>query len=328
MAIELCGKALNNLELEQDTEFEIRVSRANLYEKRWSYHKDQGTLISSGIFSDIDLAILDWTKAIELDPDYTDGYNSRATVHYLNQNFEEARRDYSEAIDRAPHIALYLKNRAATFEKLNLPDDAEEDRKRAMQLDPALKFDEKVVEEKERSLSMESTEVPEAKLKSPMTTAATVILTPTVEEVEEDDTEIERFSESLSRHRSPEEVSLKTLLIKFRSTVAKTQKLNRDFECKLDALREYYKQQIVKRELMMELLIQKLNSLNLCFKFFLSSYFVVTILDCIIGLSRSGFGFFRDIWNKPKRVVHLLIAIIGMGFIFSENPSLGTTQTS
>jgi len=58
-AIELCGKALSSLDLEQDTEFEIRVSRANLYERRWAYQKEQGTLAPRGIFTDIDLAILD-----------------------------------------------------------------------------------------------------------------------------------------------------------------------------------------------------------------------------------------------------------------------------
>jgi len=315
-AIELYGKALSNLDIEPDTEFEIRVSRANLYEKRWSYHNEQGTLKSSGL-SDLDLAIVDWTKAIELDPDYIDGYNSRATVQYLNNNFEEARRDYSEAISRAPHIALYFKNRAATLEKLNLPNQAEEDRKRAVELDPNLKFEREVkVKVKSESLSMGSSDVNDARQRSRL---ATVILTPPLEEMDEEDTETDILSESFSRQNHLEDMSSKMLLIKLRSTVAKSQKLNRDFEAKLEAMREYYEKHNVKRDLMIELVIQKLNSLNSCFKFFISSYLAVTVVDCVITLCRTGRGFLGEISKKPKHIIHLVIAIMGMGFLFSDN---------
>jgi len=315
-AIELYGKALSNLEIEQDTEFEIRVSRANLYEKRWSWQHEQGTLKSSGL-SDLDLAIVDWTKAIELDPDYTDGYNSRATVQYLNSNFEEARRDYSEAINRAPHIALYCKNRAAALEKLNLPNQAEEDRKRAMELDPNLKF-EREVRGKSESLLMGSSDVNNVKQRTQLTT---VILTPTLEEMDEEETETDILSESFSRQNFPEDISSKTLLRKLRLTIAKSQQLNRDFEARLEAMRKYYEKHNVKRELMIELVIQKLNSLNSCFKFFISSYLAVSVLDCVLTLCRSGRGFLGEISKKPKHIIHLGIAIIGMGFFFSDNHS-------
>jgi len=315
-AIELYGKALSNLQIEQDTEFEIRVSRANLYEKRWSYHDEQGTLKSSGL-SDLDLAIVDWTKAIELDPDYTDGYNSRATVQYLNNNFEEARRDYSEAINRAPHNALYFKNRATALEKLNLPNQAEEDRKRAMELDPNLEF-EREVKVKSESLSMGSSDVNDTKPRSRLTT---VILTPPLEDMDEEETDTDILSESFSRQNFTEDMSSKMLLRKLRSTVARSQKLKQDFEAKLEAMRDYYEKHNIKRDLMIELVIQKLNSLNSCFKFFISSYLAVTAVDCVITLCRSGSGFLGEISKKPKHIIHLVIAIMGMGFLFSENPS-------
>jgi len=315
-AIELYGKALSNMEIEQDTEFEIRVSRANLYEKRWSYHNEQGSLKSSGL-SDLDLAIVDWTKAIELDPDYTDGYNSRATVQYLNDNFEEARRDYSEAINRAPHIALYFKNRAATLEKLNLPNQAEEDRKRAIELDPNLELG-REVKVKSENLAMGSSDVNDAKQRSRLTT---VILTPPLEDMDEEETETDILSESFSRQNFSEDMTSKTLLRKLRLTVAKSQKLNRDFEARLEAMREYYEKHNVKRDLMMELVFQKLNSLNNCFKFFISSYLAVSVLDCVLTLFKSGRGFLGEISKKPKHIIHLGIAIIGMGFLFSDNHS-------
>jgi len=296
------------LDLEQDTEFEIRVSRANLYERRWVYQKEQGTLIPRGIFTDIDLAILDWTKALEVDPDYIDGYNSRATAHYLNQNFEEARRDYSIAIERAPGNALYLKNRATTFDKLNKPAEAQEDRNHAFEL-------EKEIEEKARSLPIEFAN--NYDLKKEFNTRDDV-LTPPPDELE--DSEIARLSEMFSGQHSLDDLRLKNLMKRLQSTVEKSQESNREFTSKLEALQEYYEKKNLERGLMIELLSQKLNSLYKYFKFLLSAYIAVTVLDIIMAVRRLGISVFKDIRNKPKLILHLTLAITGMRFLLAKKP--------
>jgi len=310
-AIELCGKALSSLDLEQDTEFEIRVSRANLYERRWAYQKEQGTLTPRGIFTDIDLAILDWTKALEIDPDYIDGYNSRATAHYLNQNFEEATRDYSIAIARAPHNALYLKNRAVTFEKLNKPLEAEEDRKRALALNPSLQLDEEIAKKAQR-LS------PEYNYDLKQESKSNGNFTPPPEEYE--DSEIARLSDMFNKQHSLDELNLKNRLERLQSTLAKTQDFNRELDSKLEALQQYYEKKNVERGLMVELLRQKLNSLNQYFKLLVSAYIAITVLDLIMALRKSGIDVFKDIWKQPKRFLHLILAITGMRFLFAKKP--------
>merc|ERR1719317_730623 len=124
---------------------------------------------------------------------------------------------------------------------------------------------------------------------------------------------------SLNRERSIDEVNLKTLLTRFRSTVASTQKLNRDFESKLEGLREYYEKKDAERGFTIELLKRKLKILDQCVKFVLSLYATVSLLDLVISLLRSESSLFKYISKNLNHVKHLAIALAGMGFLFSGN---------
>ena len=50
-----------------------------------------------------DLAIADYTTAIELKPDYAEAYNDRAFAYYLKGDFDRAITDYTRAIELRPN---------------------------------------------------------------------------------------------------------------------------------------------------------------------------------------------------------------------------------
>ena len=64
--------------------------------------------MKNGDFSD---AIEDYTKAIELDPDYADAYNNRGYAYYLLEQYGKALNDYDKAIELDPNYekTIYLR---------------------------------------------------------------------------------------------------------------------------------------------------------------------------------------------------------------------------
>jgi tetratricopeptide (TPR) repeat protein len=53
--------------------------------------------------SDYDRAIAHFTRAIELDPDFAEAWNQRATALYLKERYEESARDAKRAVQFNPH---------------------------------------------------------------------------------------------------------------------------------------------------------------------------------------------------------------------------------
>jgi len=199
-------------------------------------------------------------------------------------------------------------------------DEAQRDRKRAKDLDPTIKIE----EEKARNMSIE---IVNDYVTTQKSSVSTVPLTPPLEEadpltppLEEEDTEmVKLLSVPSNRKRSFDEISLKVLLARSRRTIVSTQKLNNDLESKMEALKEYYEKKDVARELTVQLLMRKCRTLNQSFKFVLSAFTMVTMVDFIIALSRSRVNFFRTIWNNGRRIIHLAMATTGMGLLLDSD---------
>jgi len=64
---------------------------------------------------DLDKALADLTRAIELDPGIAAFYNNRGCVHFYRRNLEEALADLTRAIELDPAMADAYRNRAMVF---------------------------------------------------------------------------------------------------------------------------------------------------------------------------------------------------------------------
>lgn len=70
-------------------------------------------------YGHLDLAIADYTKAIELKPTLPDAYNNRGLVYNWQKKWEPALADITKAIQLSPQNPLYYKNRAAAYSTIN-----------------------------------------------------------------------------------------------------------------------------------------------------------------------------------------------------------------
>jgi len=62
-----------------------------------------------------DLALADYSKAIELDPNKPVYYNNRGNTHNKLENYDLALADYSKAIELDPNFDLPVYNKACTY---------------------------------------------------------------------------------------------------------------------------------------------------------------------------------------------------------------------
>ena len=62
-----------------------------------------------------DLAISDYTAAIELKPDYAEAYNDRGFAYYLKGDFERAISDYTRAIELRPNYPKAYNSRGVAY---------------------------------------------------------------------------------------------------------------------------------------------------------------------------------------------------------------------
>jgi tetratricopeptide (TPR) repeat protein len=84
----------------------------------------------------IDEALNDYSKAIQLNPDYADAYYNRGAL-LLNENkIDEALNDFNKAIQLNPGDAKAYSNRGALLLKENKIDEALDDFNKAIQLNP------------------------------------------------------------------------------------------------------------------------------------------------------------------------------------------------
>ncbi len=86
--------------------------------------------------NEFDTAIIDYTNAIELNPEYAEAYNNRGIAYLSNGDFDNAIADYTEAVEFDPELTDAYKDRAATYLGNNDFDNAIKDYTKAIQLDP------------------------------------------------------------------------------------------------------------------------------------------------------------------------------------------------
>ena len=101
-------------------------------------HPDLGFLVEKGALGDHEGAIADYDKALELNPQYTEAYNSRGNAKYASGDHEGAIADYDKAIECDPQHADAYSNRGSAKDASGDHAGAREDWARAREIDPNL----------------------------------------------------------------------------------------------------------------------------------------------------------------------------------------------
>jgi tetratricopeptide (TPR) repeat protein len=83
-----------------------------------------------------DRAIADYSRAIAIDPKYTDAYYNRGIIYGNSGQWDQAIADYSRAIEINPEYAQAYENRGVIYGKTGQLDKAIADCSRAIELDP------------------------------------------------------------------------------------------------------------------------------------------------------------------------------------------------
>jgi tetratricopeptide (TPR) repeat protein len=83
-----------------------------------------------------DEAIAEFTKAIEINPHFTEAYYNRGLVHAHKGNFDQAIADYTKAIENNSNDADIYYNRGFTYSKRGNLDEAIADYTKAIELSP------------------------------------------------------------------------------------------------------------------------------------------------------------------------------------------------
>ena len=79
-------------------------------------------------------AINDFSKAIQLNPDYAESYTNRGGVYVQLDDFVQARYDFTKAIEINPKMSQAYNNRAIVFYQLKQYTKAWEDLQKTKQL--------------------------------------------------------------------------------------------------------------------------------------------------------------------------------------------------
>jgi tetratricopeptide (TPR) repeat protein len=91
---------------------------------------------SYGLKGLYDQAIADWTKAIELKPDYAEAYFQRGAGYVLKGLSDQAIVDYTKAIELKPDYAKAYFLRSIEYNLKNLHDQAIADSTKVIELKP------------------------------------------------------------------------------------------------------------------------------------------------------------------------------------------------
>ncbi len=81
-------------------------------------------------------AIIDFTKAIDLDPYYAEAYNNRSIAHLLMENYGQAVADCTRALEQAPDFVATYVNRGIAYSGLRDYDQSLGNFDKALELDP------------------------------------------------------------------------------------------------------------------------------------------------------------------------------------------------
>jgi tetratricopeptide (TPR) repeat protein len=87
---------------------------------------------------DYQQAVREIDQAIELYPDYHEGYLHRAIIHKEARHLFEAIEDYARAIDLRPYLSSAHYDLGQAFREVNLKREAIEEYKKAIELDPLM----------------------------------------------------------------------------------------------------------------------------------------------------------------------------------------------
>jgi len=130
------AKQVEMVKLKQEEEAKAKqVEMVKLkQEEEAKAYKNQGDTNSK--LSKYNEAIINYTKAIALDPKYTVAYNSRGLAYYELEKYEEAFADYTTAIGIDPKFSDIYINRGLANSKLSKNTEALADYLKAIQLDP------------------------------------------------------------------------------------------------------------------------------------------------------------------------------------------------
>jgi tetratricopeptide (TPR) repeat protein len=100
------------------------------------------SLIAEGIkcseHGDYDGALLNFNRAIKINPRSAHAYYSRGLTYYKKKDYDRAIKDYSKAISLEPYFADAYDNRGCAYEEKKDYDHAIEDYSKAISLKPDL----------------------------------------------------------------------------------------------------------------------------------------------------------------------------------------------
>lgn len=88
----------------------------------------------------VEEAYADFTKVIELDPTDRNGYHNRGVIYYKKGEYQKAISDYTRSIDLDPNFKEAYVHRAAAYQLLGQKDQAEADRRKAKELEKIKSF--------------------------------------------------------------------------------------------------------------------------------------------------------------------------------------------
>ena len=89
-----------------------------------------------GIKGELDRAIADFSKAIEINPKRALSYNNRGIAYQTKRDIDRAIADYGKAIEIDPKFANVYYNRGAAYQMKGNRDRAISDYRKALEVDP------------------------------------------------------------------------------------------------------------------------------------------------------------------------------------------------
>lgn len=97
------------------------------------YQKRADASLANG---EVDAALSDYDKALEIKANDPNLYVSRGKAHFGKKDFDKSVKDYDKAIQLAPKTAVAFLNRGASYEKLGDVEKALSDYKEAVNIEP------------------------------------------------------------------------------------------------------------------------------------------------------------------------------------------------
>ena len=85
---------------------------------------------------DFDTAIQDFTTAIEINPDYAEAYNNRGNAYSEKRDFDKAIQNYDKAVEIKPRLAEAYSNRGVAYHEKHDFDTAIQDFTTAIEINP------------------------------------------------------------------------------------------------------------------------------------------------------------------------------------------------